>query len=101
MAPICVGRYALSTMLSDEDVVMSDEERAGRTLVIRYHLLCYDSQWEEIPEFRRSLLKLEDVVMTIEAWNHRSSQFLRTSNIVPVGLQRIKHISVEEEYVEI
>lgn len=80
---------------------MNPEKRMARDLVARYNLIAYDQHWNEIEEFRTVLLRYDELSVMLARWHRDNVAFLRTANVVPVGLQKVCSFGIEVICVEI
>lgn len=80
---------------------MDPEKKMNRDLVVRYNLIAYDQHWNEIGEFETILLRYDELSIMLDRWHRDNLAFIRTGNVVPVGLQKVCSFAMEVEYVEI
>lgn len=69
--------------------------------VVRYDVVFYDSLWNEMPELHKSMLTAHELIICVDAFNSAQQRFLRSGDILTVGLCQAAFMSIGVVYVEV
>jgi hypothetical protein len=68
---------------------------------VRYWVVWYDSQWQELPELALKCCTMEDVLYVLAQWHTENIELEMSGDILPLGgLARAQYVSVEASHVE-
>jgi len=79
--------------------IMSKEKLFDQ--VVRYDVVFYDPQWNEMPELHKSMLTAHELLICVDAFNAAQQRFLRSGDIFAEGLAQAAFLSIGVVYVEI